>query len=263
MGRLFEPVAGTGRQRVGLRPGGGLPERLHVVGGDDRGQLVVSEGLEVVRGREVPRSAIGLRERGVGNLPDHRLGERVHAALRRPRVGVELEELLPRELPEPRLERLARLAGDRREPVRREALAQHRCVLQQAAVLHRQRVQPSRDQGVQGGRDVQLGDLAEQLVPVGPRLENAPVREHPHGLDRVHRHALGAGDDALDARGREAAHQPGDELDHRDVRERLEVQGAEASRAGAPVRSPLGELRAGPASRSGSAGSWTTRASTR
>ena len=82
LGRLPEPVARPGGERVGVGPLGGGAERLDVVRGDHARQLVVAGRLEVVRGREVPAPAVGLRQHPVGDLADDALDERVLARAR-------------------------------------------------------------------------------------------------------------------------------------------------------------------------------------
>ena len=79
-------------------------------------QLVGAERLEVAGRRQVPGLAVALGERVVGDLADERLDERVLAALRRARVGLQGQQLAPDERPEARLERRpASMPDDRRE----------------------------------------------------------------------------------------------------------------------------------------------------
>ncbi len=51
------------------------------MGGDHAGELVVADGLEVVRDGEVAAAAVGLREHPVRDLADDALHEPVLAAL--------------------------------------------------------------------------------------------------------------------------------------------------------------------------------------
>ena len=83
--------------------------------------------------------------------------------------------------------------------------------------------------------------------PVDPVLEHEPAlrQEHPDRLDRVERHPVGPGDDRVAGRGRQARHQPRQELAHRLGRERLEVDRREAALAGAPVGPALEQLGPG------------------
>ena len=81
--------------------------------------------------------------------------------------------------------------------------------------------------------------------PVGS-LHEAPVRDqHPDRLDRVQRDALGAGDDRLDRGLRQARREPGEQVAHRRLVERLEVEREERALARAPAGPPLEQLRAG------------------
>ena len=104
-----------GGDRVGLLAFRRCEVRVQVVGREDAGRLVVAELLEVAGRREVPRPAIAPGERPVGDLAQERLGEAVLAALRRPRVGVEDEDLAPDERPQARFDRRRVVApGSRR-----------------------------------------------------------------------------------------------------------------------------------------------------
>ena len=56
-------------------------------------QLVVAQPLEVAGGGEVPRPAVAEAQRGVGDLADERLDERVLAALGRARVDLDVDQV--------------------------------------------------------------------------------------------------------------------------------------------------------------------------
>ena len=156
--------------------------------------------------------------------------------------SLELEELPPDQLAQPRLDLLPAQAGDGRQAFHGEAHADDRGVLHQRAILGWQHVQPCRDQRVERLGDVEGPDLAHEDVGVVAGFERAAVDQHPDGLHGVERHPLGARDDPLDVLRRHAPDESLDELgDHR-VGERLEVHRGEAALAGSPVRAFVGEL---------------------
>src|SRR5262249_24935423 len=71
-------------------------ERGQVVRGDDLDGLVLERrALEERSGGEVPRLAVGLRQRVVGDLAEQILEEAVLPVLGRAGVGLEPEDLLP------------------------------------------------------------------------------------------------------------------------------------------------------------------------
>ena len=73
--------------------------------GDDLDDLLLDQRLlEERRGREMPRLAVGLGERLVGDLAQQVLEEAVLPVLRRARVGLDAEDLLAGERGEDRLE---------------------------------------------------------------------------------------------------------------------------------------------------------------
>ena len=108
-----------------------------------------------------------------------------------------------------------------------------------------QPVEPRGDQRVQRLGHLERLDLAGQAVHVALAYEQPAVEEHPHGLDRVERHALGALEDALAELVGEARDGPGEERRHRVGRERLEGDRREVALAGPQVGRRSGEL--GPA----------------
>ena len=80
--------------------------------------------------------------------------------------------------------------------------------------------------------------------PVGGAFldKEAAVEQHAHGLDRVQRDAFGAREDAVaDVRGK-PRHQACQELLHRLLRERLQVEGRKTPLPGTPGRPPLEKL---------------------
>ena len=112
---LRPELLGAGRRRPEREPRL-RPERLrlaalarrpvggHVVGRERARELVVAEPLEVAGRREVPRPPVAEAERRVGDLPDEGLDERVLAALGRPRVDLDVDQVAPDELREARLQ---------------------------------------------------------------------------------------------------------------------------------------------------------------
>ena len=92
----------TGRSTVAQRVRGlrlGIddpPDRVEDVPRDHSREVVprVRLTLQVTCHGEVPGLAVATRQRVVGDLPDHGLDEAVLPALRRPRVGLQLQDLL-------------------------------------------------------------------------------------------------------------------------------------------------------------------------
>ena len=110
---------GLAGQGVPLGTGGAVRVGGQVLAGEGTGELVGTQRLEVTRGREVARLAIGAGHHVVGDLADQRLHEPVLAALRRARVDVRAQELPLGERPQPdargplpAMPETARQAGD-------------------------------------------------------------------------------------------------------------------------------------------------------
>ena len=95
IGRSAQGQAGLDGHRVRLRSGFGRGVGGDIVAGQSAGQLVIAEGFVVARRGEVPRPAVAARQDAVRDLADERLDEVVLAALRRPRVDLEMEQLTP------------------------------------------------------------------------------------------------------------------------------------------------------------------------
>ena len=124
----------------------------------------------------------------------------------------------------------------------RERLAEHRRVLEDPPLFRREAVEPRCDQRVQRLRHLERADLADRAVDRALLHEQAAVEQHPHRLDRIERHALGAGEDLVAQRCRQAGDEPDQELLHRGGGQRLEVEGAEVALARAPARAPFEQL---------------------
>ena len=124
-------------------------------------------------------------------------------------------------------------------------MAEHRRVLEQRPVGRVEAVQARRDQRLERLRHGQLAEVADWLV-MAVGLAQAPVgHEHPDGLDRVQRDAIGAGDDRARRGQRQAGNETGQELVHRRLGEGLQPEGQEVASAGAPVGPALEQVRAG------------------
>ena len=109
-GRGAQRDARLGAHGIGLRAGIGDPVGVEVVGRQHARQLVVTQGLEVARRREVTGASVAARHGAVGDLPDERLDEPVLAALRRARVTVLGQHVPAHQVPEPRLQVRVRVA---------------------------------------------------------------------------------------------------------------------------------------------------------
>ena len=192
MSRISAASSAVGRSPVGIE----------VVRGDHLDDLVLlgppRRREEAGRG-EVLRLALGLREHLVRDLLDDVLQEGVLAALGRARIGLHRDDLLAQQRGEQRLELVGVAPAERRQPELGERLAEHRGVLDDAPLLGAEPVEPRRDQRVQRLGHLERLDHAGRPVDVALLDEEAAVEQHPHGLDRVQRHALGAGEDAARA----------------------------------------------------------------
>ncbi len=115
-----------------------------------------------------------------------------------------------------------------------ERLAEHRSVLEQAPLLRCETVQARRDQSVQRLRHLERLDFPRRPVDGALLHEQAAIEQHPHRLDRVERHALGASEDLVAQPLRQARDEPVEQLLHRLLRERLHVERAEVAQRRAP-----------------------------
>jgi len=96
---------------------------------------------------------------------------------------------------------------------------------------------------VQRFRHLERVDRPRHAVGGAFLNKEAAVEEHPHGLDRVEGDAFGTREDPVAYLRGEPRHEPGQQLLHRLLRERLQVERAEAALPGAPGRPPLEQLR--------------------
>ena len=221
--------------------------RRQVMGGDHLDELVLLgvRGLEV-RGRgEMPRAPFPLRERLVRDVTDELLEEAVLPVFRRARVGLHAQHLLAHERRQQRFELRLGEVRQRGEAGAGERLPEHSAVLQQPPLLSGEAVQSSGDQGMKRLGDLKRLDLADRPVRGSLEHEQAAVEQHAHRLDRVQGYALGASEDLpADGLG-EPGNEPGEQILHRGLRERLQIEGREVPVTRAPGRAPLEQVRAG------------------
>src|SRR4051795_7978247 len=89
-----EPPGGGGGGGIRFGPRRRRVERSEVMVGEDTGQLVVPQRLEMPSRRHVLRPAVTLRERLIGDLTNDALDEAELSAFRRPRIRIEDEQLM-------------------------------------------------------------------------------------------------------------------------------------------------------------------------
>ncbi len=141
-------------------------------------------------------------------MADEVLQEAVVPAFRRARIRLDAQHLFAYEPGEQLLQLRLRSAGECRQRLPAERLAEHGPVLKQAALLGREPVQPGRDQCVQRLGHLERLDLPGWLVDRPLLGEQAAVEQHPHRLHRVEGNALRAGEDLLMQAFRQAWHEP-------------------------------------------------------
>ena len=241
-----ERDARQGGQRVSLRTRRRRMERREVVVGEHACELVVAEQFEVARRGHVLRPAITLGEGLVRDLADDALDEPELTALRRSRVGVEDEQLVPDEPVEACRDRGVVHLGQRTERHDGERQSEHGRVHEQRTVLRGERVEARRDERVERGRDVELREIHREREPVAVlgRLEDPAIDEHPERLDGVERHALRPLDDRRHGVLGQAADEPAEERAHVLVGQRLEVDRRGAADRRAPAGSPIEQIGA-------------------
>ena len=140
---------------------------------------------------------------------------------------------------------LAAAAAQRDQACERERLPEDRGVLHDGTLVGREVVDARRDQRVQGLRHLERPDRARDRVPVSLRLEQAPVEQHAHRLDRVQGNALRTLEDLAHELVGQPRHEPAHQLAHRPVGERVERERRRVSAGAPPPRPPLRDLRPG------------------
>ena len=193
----------------------------------------------------MPAPPLLLRQRLVGHPLEQVLQEAVLAALRRARIGLEVEHLLADEGREQRIELGLRRSAERGECRPRERLAEHGSVLDHPALLCAEPVEPCCDQRVQ--RLGHLERLDRPRRPVDDPLlnEGTAVEQHSHGLHGVQRDPFGAFEDLPTHRLRETGDEPVEQVLHRGLGKRLEVDRGQIPARGAPGRPAIEEFGAG------------------
>src|SRR5439155_22720437 len=121
----------------------------------------------------------------------------VLALLRRPRIDLDAEDLLPDEGGEDRFELLGGPAHHGGQRAAGERLAEDRRVLHEAPGLNRKAVEPRGDEGVQRLGYVERPDWPRRAVARAFERQEATVDQHPGRLDGIERHALGPGQDLV------------------------------------------------------------------
>ena len=149
------------------------------MGGDDLDDLVLvgsPRRLQVGGDGEVLVLAVALWERLVGDGPHEVLQEAVLAALGRPRVGLERDDLLAHEGGEQLVERVGTEVGEREQRRPAEGLADDGGVLEKAPLCRREAVETSRDERVQGLGDVEGADRRRPAGSWSPPARAGPGR---------------------------------------------------------------------------------------
>ena len=117
--------------------------------------------------------------------------------------------------------------------------------MDQTAVGDLQPVEPSRDERGQRLRDGERREIAGRDVDASTEREPALRDEHAHRLHRVQRDPIGPGHDGPGGCVREAGHEPRQQVAHRALGQRLQVDAREIPLAGPPVGALVEELRPG------------------
>ena len=215
-----------------------------ILGSQGTGQLVRIEPLEVARGGQVTLAAVVARQGLVGDLAQQLLGKGELPALGRAGVRAQAQHLATNESPQPLIEPFRGAASHGCERFGGEGLPQHRCALEQPAVVRVERVQPRGDQGAQALGRLQRSQVRGRLVGPVELHQPAVVEQHAHRLHRIERDAPGAIHDPIACGGREPRHQAGQQRIHRVAAERGQWNSG-GDVAGAPLRVCLEQLRPG------------------
>ena len=148
--------------------------------------------LDPVGETRMQLGARALQEPAIGRVADQHVVEAQGRLAEEP-AGVGLDELAAAERFEPRIE-IADLAGQKvRDGRARELPPDHRGPLEHGALLRTEPLDTGRQQGLDGGRHLEGGDLDPGDPPVALPLERAVVHEHAHQLADEERVALARG----------------------------------------------------------------------
>ncbi len=245
IGRTAERDPSLGGEGLGLGPGGRVAIRVEIVAGQDAGDLVVAERLEVLGRCEMASPALALRQRPVGDLADHRLHEEVLAPLGGARIDLDPEQLPVHEPSQATVDLGLVHPRERRQRVGGEAEPQDRGILEQRPVRRVEPVETCRNERVEGLRDRQPVERAAHRVDVAVADEAFVGHEHPDGFDGVQGDPFGSSQDRPDRRLGQARDEPIEERPHRIRVEWFQVEAREVALAGSPVGPPLEDLRPG------------------
>ena len=217
------------------------------MGGEHLGHLVeLGEGaLQVLGGGQMAGLALALGQRLVGDVADEVLQEAVLAALRGAGVRLQGQDFLAYQDGEKRFEFGFGQPAQSSERTQRERLAEHRPVLQQPSLLSSKPVQARGDQRMQGLWHLEGLDLTRGPIDRAVLGEQAAIQEHPHRLHRIQRHPLRSPQDLCAQPLRQARNEALQQLLHRSLRERLQVQACEVPLPRTPTRAALLQLRPG------------------
>ena len=213
LGRAPERDARLGGERIRLGRVRGQPLRREVVPGEPARELVGAQVLEVARGGEVADLAVPLRERVVGDLADERLDEGVLAALRASgdrRRGRAARAGRARAAAAPAPTRR------RRRPPRAPGMLKLWPRTAASATQRRGRPGPAPSRRAAMSAVSVSGTASVVEVPTGrydpPSTHEPALREqHPHRLDGVQRHAVGARHDGRHGLRRQPGHEAGEQ----------------------------------------------------
>ena len=246
------PLGGGAKGDAALRRKGLALRSVRCVGiggevmpGQASGKFPGPQRLEEAGCGEVANVPVGPRKRVVGDLADQGLDERVLAPLGAARVSLKGEQFAPDEPAKARRKVRGGDARHRRQPRNREALAEDGGVGHQGSILEPQPVEAAGDERRERLGDREVGQVADR--PIRPALVREPSlgEEHPDRLHCVERDSARPPHDRADRVLRQARYETGQELAHRRLWERVQVERGEVALARAPARPLLEQLRAG------------------
>ncbi len=181
-------------------PAGEASKSLQVVPGDDPGQLRVVLALQVLCHGEVP-GAPGLpAEPTQGDIADQALEESILASLDRPRVTYWLDQLSPAQRMQKHFDFGGVLSGENRETGDVEGLSEHGGILDECPFFSTEPVETSADDGLEGFRDDQLGQVADDPIIPGFARQLPLSEQASQQLDCIEGDACGALHDGLGRR---------------------------------------------------------------